>query len=423
MQKILKIAQREYIETVKTKTFLIGVLMVPVIIGGIIFFTSRISSDKSGPRPPVKVAVTDFSGKLGYEIQAAFDKYNESNPGKQILFQKLEAPYNSMKVENKGKNKLRKGQLDAYVVLGKNVLDASGKTNFYTYKPKASSLEAFWTIERIINKSIVNQRCKLRNLSPEILAEVRNVQIERVEIGSDDTEERVQSKGQRMTRMMIPFFFMYLMFMGIVGTGQQMLSSIIEEKSSRIIELLLSAVSPFQLMAGKILGLSGIGLTVMSLWSAAAYGAARWQGLNVDVTVELMLYFVVYYILGFLLFSSILAGVGSGCNTIKETQGLMMPIMMVIIVPLISWFKLVQSPDGTLARVLSFVPPLTPMVMVLRLSAGSDIWWVEIVISIILLSAAVLATICLAAKVFRTGILMYGKRPSPREVLRWLRQS
>ncbi len=423
MQRILKIAQREYIETVKTKTFLIGILMTPVIIGGIIFFTNLISRDKSGPRPPIKVAVTDFSGKLGDEIKAAFDKYNESNPQKQILFQKLEAQENSVEVENQGKNKLRQGQLDAYVVLGEDVLNASGKTIFYTHKPKPSSLEAFWTIESFINKAVVTHRCKLRNLSPEILAELRNVQIERVELGSGDNEERVQSKSQRMARMMIPFFFMYLIFMGIVGTGQQMLSSIIEEKSSRVIEVLLSAVSPFQLMAGKILGLAGIGLTVISLWAVAAYGAARWQGLDVDVTVELMLYFAVYYILGFLFFSSILAGVGSVCNTIKETQGLMMPITLIFILPLISWFKLVQSPNGTLARVLSFVPPLTPMVMVLRLSASSDIWWVEILVSIVLLAIAVLAMTWLAAKVFRTGILMYGKRPSPREILRWLSQN
>jgi ABC-2 type transport system permease protein len=202
-----------------------------------------------------------------------------------------------------------------------------------------------------------------------------------------------------------------------------MLSSIIEEKNSRIIEVLLSAVSPFQLMAGKILGLAGIGLTVMALWSAAAYAAALWQGLNVDVGHELMVYFIIYYILGYLLFSAILTGIGSVCNTIKETQSLMMPVMLIFIISLIAWPKLVQSPDGTLARVLSFFPPVTPMVMILRLTAGSDVWFVEIAASILVLAAAVLLVIWAAAKIFRTGILMYGKRPGPIEILRWLKQS
>jgi len=202
-----------------------------------------------------------------------------------------------------------------------------------------------------------------------------------------------------------------------------MISSVIEEKTSRVIEVLLSALSPFQLMAGKILGLGGIGLTVVSLWAGAAYLTARWQGLSIDITAELALYFAIYYILGFLLFSSVLAAVGSICNTIKETQCLMMPIMMVFIIPLLAWMKIVQSPDGTLARVFSFLPPLTPMVMILRLSAGSDIWIVEIFASIVLLVAAVLAAMWIAAKVFRTGVLMYGKRPGLWEVCRWLRQS
>jgi ABC-2 type transport system permease protein len=216
---------------------------------------------------------------------------------------------------------------------------------------------------------------------------------------------------------------MFLIYMGIIGIGQQILSSVIEEKNSRIIEVLLSAVTPFQLMTGKILGLAGIGLTVTSLWAVTAYGAALWQGLEIEITAGLLLYFLLYYILGFLLFSSILAGIGSICNTLKETQSLMMPIVVVFMVPLMSWYKLVQSPDGLLARVLSFIPPVTPLVMILRISAGSGVWAIEILASIVLLTVAVLVTMWLAAKIFRTGILMYGKRPSAREIFRWLIQS
>jgi ABC-2 type transport system permease protein len=136
-----------------------------------------------------------------------------------------------------------------------------------------------------------------------------------------------------------------------------------------------------------------------------------------------MVYFVIYYILGYLLFSAILTGIGSVCNTIKETQSLMMPVMLIFIIPLMGWFKLVQSPNGTLARVLSFFPPVTPMVMVLRLSAGSGVWFVEIAASIVVLAVAVVFVIWAAAKIFRTGILMYGKKPGLFEIFRWLRQT
>jgi len=423
MRRILKVAQREYIETAKTKTFIIGILMTPVIIGAIIFFTSRISGDKAGPRPPIRVAVTDLSKTLAEDIKTSFDDYNKRNPNRQFLLQRLDVQQDANAVEAQGKAKLRNGQLDVYIVLDEDILEGPGKIHFYTHKPKPANLDAFWTIENLFKKAVEDRRYEIEQLDQKLLARLRNVPIERLEIGAADGQEQVQSQAHRIAGMMVPFFFMYLIFMGMVGTGQHMLSSIIEEKNSRIIEVLLSALSPFQLMAGKILGLAGIGLTVMALWSAAAYAAARWQGLNVDVTPKMMVYFVIYYILGYLLFSAILTGIGSVCNTIKETQSLMMPVMLIFIIPMIAWFKLVQSPDGTLARVLSFVPPVTPMVMVLRLAAGSNVWFVEIAASILLLAVAVLLVIWAAAKIFRTGILMYGKRPGPLEILRWLRQS
>jgi len=423
MHRILKVAQREYIETAKTKTFIIGLLMTPVIIGVIIFFTKAISGGKAGPRPDIVVGVTDLSKTLAEDIKTSFDDYNKRNPNRQFLLQRLDIQQDANSTEAKGKTKLRNGQLNAYVVLDEDILEGPGKIRFYTYKPKPANVDAFWTIENFFRKAVENRRYEIEKIDKKLLARLRNVPLERLEVGAAEGREQVQSQGQRIAGMMVPFFFMYLIFMGMVGTGQHMLSSIIEEKNSRIIEVLLSAVSPFQLMAGKILGLAGIGLTVMTLWSAAAYAAASWQGLNVGVTPQLMVYFVIYYILGYLLFSAILTGIGSVCNTIKETQSLMMPVMLIFIIPMIGWFKLVQSPDGTLARALSFVPPVTPMVMVLRLAAGSNVLFVEIGASILVLAAAVLLVTWAAAKIFRTGILMYGKRPGPLEILRWLRQS
>ena len=423
MQKILRVAQREYMETVKTKTFILGILMVPFIIGGIIFFTSRMSRGTTGQQPPIKVAVTDLSNELNAEIKASFERYNQENPNRRIDVQNLEAQQDSDEAENQGRSKLRQGQLDAYVVLDSDILEGAGKIRLYTYKPKASNIDIFWTIENLFRRVVVNQRYKMQNLSKELLAKLQHVPIEQVEMGSADDQDRVQSKTDRALKMMVPFFFMYLIFLGIIGTGQHMISSVIEEKTSRVIEVLLSALSPFQLMAGKILGLGGIGLTVVSLWAVAAYLTASWQGLNIDVTTEFVLYFVIYYILGFLLITSLLAAVGSICNTIKETQGMMMPIMMVFIIPLLAWFKVVRDPNGLMSRVFSFLPPLTPMVMILRLSSGSDIWKVEIFASIVLLALTVLAAMWAAAKVFRTGILMYGKRLGLREVFRCLRQS
>ncbi|MHC4574275.1 MAG: ABC transporter permease [Planctomycetota bacterium] len=425
MQKALKVAEREYVETARTKTFLFGLLMAPIIIVAIAFFTGRAAKDTGGPRPPVRVALTDLSKELSEEIESGFEKYNESHSERQLRLVWVESEEDDFaQVAEIQKEKLRERELEVYAVVEQDVISGDGKLRFYMCGTKAATFDVPFAVENIVNRAVFGRRCKLRDLSPEVVAELRRgVRMEHIDVGSVGDQEKVQSRQKKMTQMMVPFFFMYLMFLGIFLAGQHMLTSVIEEKSSRVVEVLLSAISPFELMSGKIIGLVGIGLTVIGLWAGAAYGAARWKGLNVEVTGELLMYFVVYYILGFVLFSAIMAGIGSICNTLKETQSLMMPVSLICIVPLVSWFNLAKHPDGTYARVLSFVPPLTPMVMVLRLSASPDIRLVEVLGSAALLVAAVLAVMWASSKVFRTGILMYGKRPGLREVLRWLRES
>ena len=401
---------------------MISLLFTPVLTVGIIYFTSRISSVEGG-RPPVKVVVTDLSTQLAGEIEAALSKHNKSNPKRQIIFESLPVNDDANAIEEQGKAQLRSGRTEAYIVIDQNIIDGAGRAHVYTYKSKPTTMDAIWAVEEFIRNAVVEQRCKVQNISAKLLADIRNVPVERVEIGEAANEQRVQNQNQTMVKMMVPFFFMFMIYMGIMGIGQQMLSSVIEEKNSRIIEMLLSVVSPFELMAGKILGLGAIGLTIVGLWTTVSYGSIVSQGISVDISGKLLVCFVVYYILGFLLFSSLLAAIGSICNTLKETQELMMPIILVMVLPMVAWFKLVQSPDGIFARVLSLVPPVSPLVMPLRISAGSNVSNIEILASVGLLAASVLLMMWLAGKIFRTGILMYGKRPSLREISRWLRAS
>lgn len=277
-------------------------------------------------------------------------------------------------------------------------------------------------VEGLIRDAVVNRRYETRSLDRAVLNAISNVPIQRIELGEEEGQEQVQGEGQQVARMMVPFAFMYLIFIGIIGMGQHLVSSIIEEKNSRIIEVLLSVVSPFDLMAGKIAGLAAVGCTTVAIWGVVGYAAAMWQGIKIDVGAGLIVCSLIYYILGFFLFSAVLAGVGSVCNTIKETQSLLMPVMLVFVVPVVAGLKLVQDPNGELARVLSYVPPTTPMVMVLRLSSGSDIWIGEVLLSILALALGAWATVWTAAKVFRTGILLYGKRPALREILHWVKE-
>jgi ABC-2 type transport system permease protein len=420
MQKIYKVAQREFTETIKSRVFLISLVFVPIIIGGLMVFGEKLAPRKDAPRPPVRIRVASPSQELSDKIDTVLREYNQSHPLASIAFTVV--PGNGAGVEAQGKSDLLSGQLDAFVMMEGDLEGRDGTVRLFTHKPKPSQVDALGTVERLLRDAVINRRYETRGLDRKVLEGLWNVPVQWTELGGEKGQDQAQGQGQRVARMMVPFAFMYLIFIGIVSMGQHMISSIIEEKNSRIIEVLLSAVSPFELMAGKIVGLAAVGLAVMALWGAAGLGAARWRGIPIDVGTGLLAYCLIYYILGFILFSALLAGVGSICNTIKETQSLMMPIMLVFIIPLMAWPRMAQEPNGSLARVLSYVPPATPMVMVLRLSSGFEIWPGEIVLSILVLIAGVLAALWAAAKLFRTGILLYGKRPGAREIFRWLRE-
>jgi ABC-2 type transport system permease protein len=273
------------------------------------------------------------------------------------------------------------------------------------------------TIRNLFNEAIVNRRFINHGLSPKMVNELsRWVPLEVVDLSA-----KKEKKADDFSTFLVPFFFMFLMFFGIFGISQHLLMSVIEEKSSRVIEVLLTSVSPFRLMAGKILGQCAVGLTLVVIYGTASYITASLRGMSNLLSPVMMIYFILYFLPGFLLFSSLLAAIGSACNSHKEAQNLMVPLMLVAMVPMMLWFNLVQHPESTLAVVLSFIPPMTPMVMILRLAARPDLPLFQVIASFLLLLLSVPAFMWAAAKIFRTGILMYGKPPGVREILRWLR--
>jgi len=422
MSKILKVAQREYIATVKTKAFIIGLFIGPIIIGVILYFSSRADKIMPGAKPTVIVGVTDVTGELAEKLTERFEKYSEENPDEKIAIRQYAVSEDVNSAYAEGKKALRNGAIGAYFVIEKGVIIDNGNVLEYTYKAKPGSIDAIWQSQRIIKNVIIDQRCVARKLAREELNKLWWVNFDEIVIGDSASEEKKSSKDDFILKMMMPFAMMFLIYIGIVGIGQHILSSVIEEKNSRIIEVLLSALSPFELMSGKILGLVGAGMTVMAVWCLMGFSAGLLKDVELNVSIGFVLIFTVYYILGFMFFSALLAGIGSLCNTIKESQSLMMPIVMVLILPMISWYELAKNPNGLYARILSFIPPVSPLVMVLRLSASSDIALIEVIISIFILMLGVLFAFWLAGRVFETGILMYGKKPKLKEIFRWLRE-
>jgi ABC-2 type transport system permease protein len=252
------------------------------------------------------------------------------------------------------------------------------------------------------------------------------------------TERTVSATGEQAAvgmkdklRQNAPMVFVYILWIAIFSITQGLLMSTIEEKSTRISEVLLSSVSPVQLMAGKIMGVAGTGLMMILTWVLTALAATKYvptllgapagqSDFSALLTDPLLLVsFVIYFFLGYLLYSAILIGIGSVVNTIQEAQALMMPVMMTLMLPLFAMVPIGRDPNGAFAKVMSFIPTFTPFVMMNR-AAGPPALWEYVATSVLLIGAIVLA-LWASAKIFRIGILMTGKPPKVREIFQWVR--
>ena len=420
MRKIITIARREFIEMVKTKAFLFGVFLVPVIIGVFIFFSQRLQRQMvSGPQPTKTVAVADFSGELAAELEPLFQQHNESHAERQIVLELVQPDEDGPKAQtDRMKQRVQSRQLAGYLVIPRDVFENEGRSQYYARGDSLADGMVFQTVRSLLNNAVVNRRCVDRGLSPQVIEEIRkDIPIDKMDV----TAQEAKKQNAFPTRMMVPFFFLFLMFTGMIGANQHLLTSVIEEKNSRVMEVILSSVSPLQFMTGKILGLVAVSLSTVCIWGLAAYAAAAYHGMADLVSGANVGYFLVYFILGFLLFSSIFAAIGAACNTLKEAQGFMTPVMLVLVLPMMGWMYFSQNPNGFWSVACSFIPPLAPMVMILRLAARPDIAPFQIFASIALLAASVPLVMWASAKIFRTGILMYGKPASLRELCRWVR--
>jgi len=413
MSKILAVAVREYLDTVKTKAFLFGLLVMPALITGLIFVTTRLTKQSEekewGTR---KVAVLNGERRFYAALVERATLNNEEDPGHSVAFEPVQAPEDAEAARSRLIERVRTGALFGFLEPAPAASAVAGES--YLFNTLQTRERAFTRLLRqMLSDACRRVRLEAHNLSAaEFAALIQPVDLV--------TQNPVTGQEASKAELFTPMIFMMLVFMGAFGSAGGLLTSLIEEKSNRVVEVLLSALSPMQLMAGKILGLATIGFTLVLVWGGAGYAAASYKGMLHLVRIMNPGYFVLYYVLGFLFISALFAGVGSVCNTLNEAQSLMMPINLVIMVPMMLWFYVVQSPNAILSVTLSLIPPFTPFIMVLRLCSGEAIPFWQVLVSNVLLAAGVVGAMWAAAKVFRIGILMYGKPPSLAEIARWV---
>jgi ABC-2 type transport system permease protein len=218
----------------------------------------------------------------------------------------------------------------------------------------------------------------------------------------------------------LPFGMMMLLFMTIFLAAQPMLESVLEEKSQRIAEVLLGSVNATQLMAGKLLGSVAGSLTIVVVYGLGAWGLAQYYEVAHLVPLRLLPWFLLYQVLAVLLTGSIFMAVGACVTQAKEAQSMLMPVWLLVMFPMFVWFNVVREPTSSFAMWLSFVPPATSMLMVLRLAASPDIPLWQPALGVVILLAATGLCVFAAARVFRIGILAQGQVPKLKQLLRWV---
>jgi len=268
-------------------------------------------------------------------------------------------------------------------------------------------------------RTLVEARVEAAGLEPQRVAAMTAVSgaVTRVVTPEGDR------KSHEALNLLVPAGFMALLLMSVMSTGSQLMTNTVEDKSSRVVEVLLAAASPLELMTGKILAQMGVGLVMLGIY--AAMGLATLASFAVLDLVDpaLLAWLVLFYILSYAMMAGLMGAIGAAVNDVSEAGTLMSPVMMMNMLPWLLWLPITRHPDGALAVAMSFLPPVNLYAMLLRMSSSSPppLW--QVWLSVLVAAAGAAGALWFAAKVFRIGLLMTGKPPSFRTLIRWVRMA
>jgi ABC-2 type transport system permease protein len=441
MSKITTILKREYLTRVRKKSFIVMTILGPILLASIMIIPIYLSQ------------VSDKQSLIGVIDETEFF-YQSFKSDNNIAFEKLNTDINTAKEE------LREGKYTAILFIPKGAISTPNTIRIIGKKNVSINIKTY--IESTIKKELESQKLAMSGIDLEVLESIKtNVNIQTFTLGQEEQEKRTFSEVTTVLGLLLGILIYFFIFM----FGSQVMRGVIEEKTSRIVEVIISSVKPFQLMMGKILGVALVGLTQFMLWvlltsfiiigfqlsnpgvfnqkqetvllqnkgispdEIAQINAANEQ--NQDKTFQLkeaiasinfrtiILMFLFFFIGGYLLYASLFAAVGSAVDNEADTQQFVLPITVPLILSIIMAQFIINNPDGPVAYWMSIIPFTSPIVMMIRIPFNPPM--IDVIISCSLLIIGFIASTWFAAKIYRTGILMYGKKPTYKELWKWLR--
>ncbi len=473
MRKTLVIAVREYVAAVRTRSFILGLLALPVMMGVIValqwFMHDRVDITEK------KFAVVDRtpSGRLAGALEEAAKGRNEreiySESGRQnkpkFAIERVTpsavTPEAIAEQRFALSERVRAKEIFAFIEIGKDVNsplaadslnESSGESDNpasaarvngvplvlpgealaraapdsqrLRYQSDSPTYDAFYNwAEPLLNRAIQAHRFEAAGIEEQRVHQVLTpVPLLTKQLSEKDAAGNIIDAvdQNRIAGMMVPMAIMALMYMLVMIGATPLLQGVIEEKLQRIAEVMLGSVSPFQLMMGKLLGMAAVSFTLSTIYLAAGWWTAREYQLDSFFSIELMAWFLVFQVLAILMYGSMFIAVGAACTDMRETQNMLWPVMMVAMLPMCIWFFVAREPTSTFSTMISYFPPATPMLMVLRQAVppGIPTWQPALGVLVVLVST--IACVWVAGRIFRVGILLQGKGANIKEVMKWV---
>lgn len=426
MKKIWIVLKSEFCRRATSRGFILTTLLTPlgllslgVFVAAVTFFALESS--------PSRVAVLDRTGVL----------YDELDVSGKTRFIPSDAPVDSVR------KLVRNGTYDGYLHLPETLLKGTGSAVYYS--ADGSGITTRMQISRQLNRAVQQQRLATFDVSSDLLAVLNaEVKIETMKL-TDDGETRDMSQ----INAIVGYVMGFLIYITVFLYGGYVMQGVIEEKANRIVELIVSSVKPFELLMGKVLGIGALGLAQITIWSLLIFMGVMFAGsapalfaeptpLNgsgsasqkavldaADLTLpavglDVLVWSILFFMGGYLLYASLFAAVGSAVDQQQDAQSFIAPLTAFTVVPMVLIPVLVQNPNTGLSIVLSMIPFFSPILMVVRVAVVDVPLW-QVGLSYLLLTATFVGAVWVSSRIYRVGILMYGKKPSLREMIRWVR--
>ena len=433
MGKVLVVFKREYLERVRSRWFIIGTVLGPIFMAAIIIVPNVLAARTKASSNLANVLVLDATGSdLGTRVATALGKVDSTGPRPRV---ETVAPAQLQAATDSATQLVVHHGVLGYLVLDDSALVGGGAR--YAGR-NATTLTDITTLRTTLQRTVLDMRLERAGINPDSVAALTGVKFD---LRTDKITNKGLEAGGGMAGIIFGYIIAFLLYMMIALYGQNMLRGVLEEKTTRVAEVVISSVKPDTLLAGKILGVGAVALTQVAAWAvssvlliayaapivgltggsastAAAASNVQLPSLSAGTAVALLLFFV----LGFMFYTSLFAAVGAMVSNQEDVQQAQLPVMMPLIASIVFMPAVLANPSSTLSRVVSWIPISAPIIMPMRMTMV-PVAWPELAATIAGLAIACYAAIWVSARIYRVGLLMYGKRPNMRELVKWIRMA